>query len=500
MNNMLGLPLDEVLLALLSERVAKELGLDFGGAKTEDLRRLLTLAALEQAGTSAMTWLRRLALESWTAEQRRALAAQLTVGETYFFREPEALAYLAAQHLSPLIQRRRGEGARRLRLWSAGCCTGEEAYTLAILAMRMLPDAKDWQLDIIGSDVNADFLARARQGVYGDWSFRQDAASLKAGHFHPAARGRWQLKPEPGRHVRFLWHNLADGDFPDAERGLAGCDLILCRNALMYFTPARAKAALERLLACLAPEGLLLLSAVESGLAEQAGLAGSLIPGGYALGAKASTLARPRPEPQPMAAPPPPAPAAPRIAAPSRAPAPRPAPAAPRLARDWPEARAALERGDWREARERLERHLREDRPSLGREAELTRLLARALAQLHELPAARDCLEHSLSLDRFQPEAYWLLALIDQDLGAPRSAQENLQKLLYLAPDFILAHYLSGLLLQRQGRTAKAAKAFREGLGLLRSQPAESLVPEGDGMSCAQLTALMESQLTATSS
>lgn len=488
-------PLNEALQAELAARIEAELGLAFPQERRCDLNRLLRLAALDLGGEAPETWLHELAARAWPGSLRNQLAGYLTVGETYFFRDPDALEHLAAQHLAPLIQARRAAGQRRLRLWSAGCCTGEEAYSLALVLERLLPDAEAWQLECLGSDVNPAFLDKARLATYGDWSFRKGGESLKRLCFSPQGRGLWQLNPAVARRVRFFVHNLAVADYPDPARGLAECDLILCRNVLMYFGAEAAHAALRRLWHCLSDSGLLLLSAVEAGLAGAAGLSGELIPGGLALRRNALPRAS-RPAPA--------APIAPvaHAEAPRRKPVPVPAPppaptAAPPPDMLWAEAQASLARGEHAEAIARLERYLERNGLPLARQAEAALLLARAQAGLQQLALARQWAEHALELDRFQAGAYWLIALVHQDRAEPELALQALHKALYLDPDFILAHYLSGLLQERLGARRKARKAFATCLALLAERAPEAPVPEGDGLSGAQLHSLCSAKLAA---
>src|SRR5690606_35039610 len=100
-----------------------------------------------------------------------ALAAHVTIGETYFFREPRTLDAFETGLLLPLIEERRRTG-RHLRIWSAGCATGEEPYSIAMLLSRLIPDLEAWQITILATDINSRFLAKAERGAYGKWSFR----------------------------------------------------------------------------------------------------------------------------------------------------------------------------------------------------------------------------------------------------------------------------------------------------------------------------------------
>ncbi|MND44205.1 Chemotaxis protein methyltransferase Cher2 [compost metagenome] len=339
------------VLEVLLHKVHQHLGLDFSGARRGELLRRFRLLALEQGQADLVGWLEALAFAEWNEAQVQALTPVFTVGETYFRRDAEAFEWLARQHLGPLIARRREQGYRHLRIWSAACCTGEEAYSLLFLLDDLLgKERSSWSIELFASDLNQTFLERAEQGRYGQNAFRRNEDEFRRRHFQ--AEGRyWRVRPAWRGRIRFFRHNLVQGRLPNAEKGLAELDLVLCRNVLMYFSPEQSAGALCRLLSCLTAEGLLLLSAVEAGLATQAGFNGFWAGSNYALRPGSRVPSRPAVVPLPL----------PRVEQPflwqptaapqakSREPAPPPiAPQAPpQRCSDslWQQARQALEQG-----------------------------------------------------------------------------------------------------------------------------------------------------------
>ena len=181
-----------------------------------------------------------------------ALVEQAVVGETCFYRHPEQVAALA-RHLASLPP------ALPVSAWSAGCASGEEAYTLAMVLRDLgRPAGRD---RVLGTDVSARALEVAREGRYGEWSLRQLPAALRARHF--TADGEAVRVIEPLRApVRFERHNLLG----PAPLG-APFDLVVCRNVLLYFKPEAARALLGRLHGALRPGGLLLVGPIEEPLA-----------------------------------------------------------------------------------------------------------------------------------------------------------------------------------------------------------------------------------------
>ncbi len=254
-------------LAQLSGRVREALGLDYPPARHADLWRGLQRAAAERGQSAPRFCAELLAAPEPAALQ--SLARVLTVGETYLFREPRTLMAIAGQALPDVIERRRD--TRRLRLWSAACCSGEEAYMLAILALQCVPDPQAWDIQVLGTDLNDRFLDRARHGRYGAWSFREAPLWLKAGYFERTDDGLLAPVAAIRERVSCARPNLVDS----ADRGWPGdasIDVALCRNVLMYFSPEASHAALARLVTAIAPGGWVAVGSCEWPLVRAAGL------------------------------------------------------------------------------------------------------------------------------------------------------------------------------------------------------------------------------------
>ena len=164
-----------------------------------------------------------------------ALIAELTIGETFFFRHREVFDAVRDVVVPDRIARDRGR--RRFRVWSAGCSIGAEAYTLAILLRRDLGAAlAGWDVEIVGTDINREFLARARDGRFEEWALRGTTDEFRRACFDPDGR-TWAIRPEYKAGVSFQYHNLVAHAFPSELHGLSDFDLILCRNVTIYFSP-----------------------------------------------------------------------------------------------------------------------------------------------------------------------------------------------------------------------------------------------------------------------
>jgi len=183
----------------------------------------------------------------------------LTTNETYFFREEFQLKTFTQEILPEIRARKSKDGDKRLRIWSAGCSTGEEPYTIAMLLLDM-PDFRDWQIDIIGTDISQKVLQAARKGVYGSASFRATDPTYQRRYF-VEAEGKQRIADQVKRLVTISHLNL----FDTPRVALLGkMDVIFCRNVIIYFDLVAKKKVVESFHQRLRPEGFLLLGHSES--------------------------------------------------------------------------------------------------------------------------------------------------------------------------------------------------------------------------------------------
>jgi chemotaxis protein methyltransferase CheR len=247
---------DEEFL-LLGELIADQLGISFPDHKRELLATRLRprLQALR---------LRRyydyyLQLAGDLDGERARLAELVTNHETYFFRELEQIDALFDLALADLKAAAATPGM--VRLLSAGCASGEEAYTLGLCARRHFAALAGSTLTIDAFDVDATRVAMARQAIYGPGAFRATPGEVRARYFTPRGADRWELKPAHRTGLRFYWGNIVALDtFAPA----VPYDAVFCRNVLIYFSEPALHLAADHFAAVLRPGGLLLLGACES--------------------------------------------------------------------------------------------------------------------------------------------------------------------------------------------------------------------------------------------
>lgn len=243
-------------LAAYGAFVQDHLGLHFTPDDQEGLREGLQLRLQQLNLRSSQEFAERLKDPSVLRDELGAAAQTLTIGETYFYRYPEQFHAMSEVALPACWQER-----PLLQILSAGCSTGEEAYTLALLALQHPMAQKGFRAEVLGVDVNPDVLAKARQGRYNAWSFRQDARLTQSPHVSSDGKG-YSVSAEVRSGVRFSQANLNSRTDPLWKS--MSFDIIFCRNVLIYFDATDIADVLQRLRALLRPGGYLFLGHAES--------------------------------------------------------------------------------------------------------------------------------------------------------------------------------------------------------------------------------------------
>lgn len=243
---------------LLRDLVSERLGIWFGPESRMSLERRLRERLTARGAASFADYYQLLRYSPLANEEWDEAAELLTTHETYFFREDYQLRAFKNEIL-PMLEKR-GRARRRVQVWSAGCSTGEEAYTIAILLLesRLF---EGWEVRVYGSDLSKRCIAAARRGVYGQAAFRATSPEARARWFVPAQGEQMSVAPE----VRALCH-FGQMNLLDEERThLVGrCDVIFCRNVLLYFDAATRRRVIGMFYERLVPGGVLLLGHAES--------------------------------------------------------------------------------------------------------------------------------------------------------------------------------------------------------------------------------------------
>lgn len=446
----------------ISGVIAGRLGLHFPADRHADLARGLAGAALELGFPDINAFASQLLARPLAREELRVLASHLTVGETYFFRE-RAMFDALAGHVIPDLVERRGR-VRQLRTWSAACCTGEEPYSLSILLRQCIPDPRHWQASVLATDVNEHFLRKAADGVYGEWSFREAPGGFREAHFTRTADGRYAIRPQVRQGVSFATLNLVDDDFPSAASDTQAMDLILCRNVLMYFSPAGAAKVLGKLWRALRDDGWLVLGASEGGhaLAAFSGFTPVNL-GGVTVFRKADRVAGSNAMHRQL-----------RHAA------------APSTLEGTPA-------GAGREASGMTRGPGALAPPAATPDPSLLPRRARELANEGRLDDALAYCARWIAAQPLDAGARYLHAVIQKEAGRPEEAARSLRQAIFLQPDLVLAHFALGDIAREGGRRAEARRHFANALALLERLAADEPLPESDGLTAGRLKEVIAS-------
>lgn len=463
--------LSDSLLSRLSSLLAVSAGLHFPESRWDDLERGLNAAAWDSGMTDVCSYASRLLSAALTRTQIERLASHLTVGETYFFRDETSFAALEEHILPELLHARQG-GDRRLRIWSAGCSTGEEAYSIAILLDRLIPDQRGWHITILGTDINPLVLRKAAKGVYGEWSFRGGPGWVREKYFREMQAGRFEILPHIRGRVTFSYLNLADDVYPSLTNNTKAMDVILCRNVLMYFTEPQARQVAEKLGHALIDGGWLMVSATETSQTLVPRLKAVELHGRtfYRRIRSADFLVCTDEEAIPVSC----------TSAESvdlqdqNLSVPEPMTPAPAT-----HVQLQVTESD--------DVNRRADDPAV-----MSRT-ARDYADRGRLDDAVAWCERAVAADKLNPQYHYLLGTIEQERGRHDAAARSLVRALYLDPDFVPAHFTLGNLRLSQDQQRDAERHFDIALALLRAQPRDEVLPESDGLTAGRLVEIIES-------
>ena len=464
-------------------------GLFFPEKRREDLERGL-FEGLAASGLSSLTEY----FEALTADRSEGLmtrlVSRLTVSETYFNRDSSQFDLLRREILPKLIESRIAT-TRTLRIWSAGCATGEEPYSLAILLRETIPYIDNWDVTILATDIDRESIERAGGGRYGHWSFRNMPQEWLDKYFFVSNTSEFHLSDAIKDQVTLTRVNLKDNVYPSPLNRTINLDLIVCRNVMIYFDEKTTSEVLSRFHSCLGKGAWLLTGASDpippKDLFRARNFSGAFI---YQ---KSSPEFDARKQKRPKAAIPTP-PAAKRRAErqeKSRPPKTKQPAPAPDSRESLAAAEALLEVGQPGLAAEKASLAL-ECNP---KSAAALLLMARVEAARGDLGRADQYIRKVVTLDKLNAPAYYLQSAIRQTLGETHEAVESLKKTTYLEPGFIAAHFNLACLYKQLGQGGLARKSWHNALKLMVGRKKDEIVPETHGVSYGTLKEIVEASL-----
>ena len=499
--------ISEENLSKLSRFVTDQLGLSFPRERFDDLKRGLVSAAREfdfADEEACLTWL---ISSSLSRRQIEVLARHLTIGETYFFRDRNLFKIMEEEIIPGLVSKRRA-ASRHLRLWSAGCASGEEAYSIAILLHKLIPDLEDWNITILANDINPDFLKRAENGVYSEWSFREAPMRIRERYFIKDKGSHYRIVPWMRKMVNFSYLNLAEDSYPSLTSHTNAMDVIFCRNALMYFEAGRARSVIRKLYHALVDGGWLIVGPCEVLHEVLSPFVTVHFPGAVLYRKDlARTTAAEFPAWQERAPVPEPpftydqvSPGESPLNIDVTCPVPQPEPDSP----DQPSPKipeVPLPKNHlYDQALDFYNQGLYPAATALlielcssNSDINAITLLAQSLANQGRLAEAREWCEKAVALDKVNPGLHYLLGIIFYELGRLDMAVASLKRALYLDQDFILAHFTLANINRSAERFTESNRNYKNALTLLNAMAPDRVIPESEGITAGRLKEIINS-------
>ncbi|MGA7827500.1 MAG: CheR family methyltransferase [Geobacteraceae bacterium] len=496
----------EKTLTLFSRFISRTMGLHFSSERLPDLGLKMESVCGKFAfddSEACMLWLMSTPL---SREHLEVLAGALTIGETYFFRDPHCFRALEEHVLRDLVEVRRN-GDKRLRIWSAGCSSGEEPYSLAILLSRMLPDLDSWNILLLATDINPHAIDKAQQGVYGRWSFRDSPPWLME-YFKENTDRRYEIMPRIREMVQFSHLNLAEDCYPTLFSNTNALDLIFCRNVMLYFQPELINTVTAKFHHALRDDGWLFLGPTEAIQRPLQGFSRQRFSGaiGYQKSSETdvqgtsmadSMWTSPDMVPITMSTEPLPESLAsvyqfqrapgwvsePDSGYESKAETVEETP----LPRIYREACTLYETGKYELAAIKVRELLKTEETHV----DALQLLAKSYANLGKFSEAVECCEMAITADRLQAQNYYLLAVILQEEGRLEEAATVLNRALYIDHDYVPAYFTLGNLCMQTGRKQEAQRNFANALRLLEKRNPNDTLPEADGLTAGRLAEII---------
>lgn len=492
------------LLVGLSELLELKTGIYFPRKRFKELESKLLRMTSQLGYKSFEELLSYFFTTKLTDDDIKQLACHFSVTETYFYRSPEYLRVINELMQSRYNKQRLIEN-RTLRIWCAGCSTGEEPYSIAIHLLDTVKDIKDWNITILATDINPEVLKKARNGLFSHWSFRSTPDWVIRKHFTKHNSTHLSISPQIKEMVTFSYLNLAEDVFPSITNGTNSVDIIFCRNVLMYFSYSRIKEISSRFYKCLVDDGILVTSPSETfhfltnefqsvqsdnivfymksnekNKTRKKNNVGSISYFNNYFHADKAMF-----EDKPVTV----------------------KNGTKKQYVNKAELKNKQEtKGDINQAyinalglftAHKYEHTVNEllTTKEEYRDSKINLLLAEAYANMGLLEEAIKYCRIAINLDKLNARQYYLYATILTETGEPEEAVKQLKRSIYINPDFILSHYLLGNLYLQMGSKNIAIKSFNNALRLLGKLKKENVIDDSEGITAGGLGEIIKQNM-----
>lgn len=424
---------------------------------------------------------------SLSDNEYHALAKTLTIGETYFFRELSGLTLLTDE-IIPAIRKK---NSKTLRIWSAGCSSGEEPYSIAIFLKENLPDSDKWDIQIMATDLNNEALSKARKGIYRPWSFRGLRNDLLNKYFVCHAN-TYEIRKDIRDMIQFKNLNLIKDEFPLANDKSKGFDVVFCRNVLMYFSQDTIENITQKFFSSLADDSWLITSQTELSMNiyhqfhrtkfkdafffKKGNIPATVTTNNFRKKNRPEKTATGEPgvlkrkssfqEKHKK-----------RSASEEKLPSPVVSTAPP------PAIEGLYNNSEYQRCiavYEAAESFNKFDASELF-------LISKSYANLGRYNEGAAIIEELINKNSSNPEFYYFYATILSEQGSWQAAEKNLIKALYLKPDFLSARFSHFLVLRKLNKNEKAVKEGQNILNDIKLYHNNDLLPDMEGMTAGSL-------------
>jgi chemotaxis protein methyltransferase CheR len=440
---------------LITERLALNFPIEGWG-----ILRLRLASAAQEFGFQDMTlFVRWLLITDLNNDQIQILASHLTITETYFWREPQVFKAMADTILPELISDKMNRN-KSIRIWSAGCSTGEEPYSLAMAIHRAIPNLKGWKISILATDINPKALEKARKGVYSSWSFRNTPDWLKSGYFNNVHDNSFEIIPEIRDMVTFSSFNLARENYISTICNNQKLDIIFCRNVLMYFTKAWAARVSGNLYDSLSDNGFLVVSSCELSSDLYPQFRSVNFPGAILYRKGKNEFNDDNPVLQDF----------------SNQVSSEPAYITPEVALI--------------ETISKYDQNTEADEDIIIKKGSI-----RMMASQGDLEGALEVCNDAIESDKLIRSLYYLKASILQEMDRKPEAIKTLKQAIFIDPDYIIGHFTLGNIFNQIGNSGKSKKYYKNALELLDTISNDAIPPESGGFSVSYIRETILSNL-----
>jgi len=459
----------------------------------DNLQSAVASACSRFGYASAVEYLAKLEQGAHQPRELEFLISAITVRESYFFRDQFQIDFIKDTWLPGVIQEKQAD-EKRLRIWSAGCSSGQEVYTIAILLKETLQDFGTWDVRLLGTDISTSVLSDAASGIYKDWAFRTTPKHIINKYFEKKENDFF-LRQDIRRMAQFKHLNLIDEHFTHNLDTMLPLDMILCRNVFIYLDPRIVRGVLRNFISLLSPSGVLMLGASD--------LVEPNIPGLELHHSQNMFYYRHRQE---VRVPPKddcvrdtqsiknkylPKRAQDKVPTPKKKVKAATIPSPQKQPTAQEEVISLDRKGLWHEITAFVDSYT----AGHGEDAFLIGMKAKALASLGNLAAAADLCSRSIELDKTCKDCYYIMATIFIEMGRLEDAQHALRRAVYLDHSFLEAHFHLGQVLLRLRNYKAGLKSLKNAQELVEKAEPERLLFIEQELTCGQLAQILKNEI-----